>query len=229
MKTCSKCNTSKIYTDFNKRSNSKDGYRYECKECQKLHYNKNSEHYKNKMKENRLKNISTYTENDKIRYENNKENILDQKKVYYENNRDNILKEKKEYYKNNKDNKKEYNKKYSKLNKKKLKEYAKEYQKKRRITHPHEFAWRNTLKSSIARLGTKKEGHTIDLLGYSATELKEHLELLFTDGMGWHNYGEWHVDHIKGIKEFNSKTPLNIVNSLSNLQPLWAIDNIIKG
>jgi hypothetical protein len=33
MKTCSRCKTSKPYTDFNKESKSKDGYQYQCRQC----------------------------------------------------------------------------------------------------------------------------------------------------------------------------------------------------
>ena len=37
------------------------------------------------------------------------------------------------------------------------------------------------------------------MLGYSALDLKNHLEFLFTDGMSWNNYGEWHIDHKKAL------------------------------
>lgn len=228
-KKCSKCGLIKCLTKFNKRKNSKDGYRYDCRLCQQNDYNKNKEYYKLKMKENRLSKIDEYRKRDKKYYNENKESILKNKKEYYLDNKDKILYYKEKYYNENKNNKKVYNKIYRINNKEKLNEYSKEYQKKRRLTHPHEFAWRNALKGSIARLGTKKEGTTSDILGYSANDLKIHLELLFTEGMSWDNYGEWHVDHIKRIREFDPKTPLNVVNALSNLQPLWAKDNIKKG
>lgn len=64
--------------------------------------------------------------------------------------------------------------------------YNKEYHK----LNPHIRAWRSTLKESLKRLGNKKEGYTIDLLGYSALELKEHIESIFTNGMSWDNYGD---------------------------------------
>ena len=47
--------------------------------------------------------------------------------------------------------------------------------------------------------------------------------------MSWDNYGKWHVDHKKPISLFNKNTPAHIVNALSNLQPLWAKDNLSKG
>ena len=47
--------------------------------------------------------------------------------------------------------------------------------------------------------------------------------------MSWENYGEWHIDHKKPISKFDKKTNLKIINSLCNLQPLWAKDNLSKG
>ena len=74
-------------------------------------------------------------------------------------------------------------------------------------------------------MGKTKEGNTIDLLGYSALELKLYMESLFTEGMTWDNHGEWHIDHIKPLSSFNKETLPSVVNALSNLQPLWAKDN----
>jgi hypothetical protein len=43
--------------------------------------------------------------------------------------------------------------------------------------------------------------------------------------MSWDNYGKWHIDHIVMVSSFEEDTPMNIVNSLENLRPLWAEDN----
>ncbi len=94
--------------------------------------------------------------------------------------------------------------------------------------HKHKRIWKDLLRNSLKRLGREKQSHTIDELGYSALELKEHLENLFAEGMSWKNYGEWHIDHIKPLSKFDKETPSNVVNSLSNLQPLWANDNLSK-
>lgn len=47
--------------------------------------------------------------------------------------------------------------------------------------------------------------------------------------MTWNNHGEWHIDHIKQVFTFSKDTPMNIVNALSNLRPLWATTRIING
>jgi len=47
--------------------------------------------------------------------------------------------------------------------------------------------------------------------------------------MSWDNYGEWHIDHIKPVSLFDELENVNVVNSLDNLQPLWASENLSKG
>ena len=49
--------------------------------------------------------------------------------------------------------------------------------------------------------------------------------------MTWDNYGEWHIDHIKPISSFDLKDAKNqkLAMHYTNLQPLWAKDNISKG
>jgi hypothetical protein len=46
--------------------------------------------------------------------------------------------------------------------------------------------------------------------------------------MCWENYGEWHIDHIRPISSFDKNDDPKIINALSNLQPLWALENYIK-
>jgi len=66
------------------------------------------------------------------------------------------------------------------------------------------------------------------MLGYSSNDLKIHMELLFSDGMSWENWGEWHIDHKTPVSKFDKKVPVSTINSLDNLQPLWAFDNLSK-
>lgn len=88
------------------------------------------------------------------------------------------------------------------------------------------------VKGSLRRcLISKGWAKTFDLVGYSKTDLMNSIECQFKDGMSWDNYGKWHIDHIKPISLFikeGVKDP-SIINALSNLQPLWASENISKG
>tara|TARA_B110000285_G_scaffold157323_1_gene175491 strand:- start:96 stop:572 length:477 start_codon:yes stop_codon:yes gene_type:complete len=62
------------------------------------------------------------------------------------------------------------------------------------------------------------------------TKIMNRLESLFASGMGWSNRKEWHIDHIRPIKSFldSGITDCDIINKASNLQPLWAKDNLEK-
>ena len=73
----------------------------------------------------------------------------------------------------------------------------------------------------------KKPACTEKWQGCTAEELKAYLESLFTEGMTWENYGEWHVDHIRPVSSF-APEEWEQINHYTNLQPLWAEDNLSK-
>jgi hypothetical protein len=72
---------------------------------------------------------------------------------------------------------------------------------------------------------------TFAAVGCSAEHLRAHLESKFEPGMTWNNYGEWHVDHIRPCASFDLSDPKQLAECFnwSNLQPLWAKENISKG
>jgi hypothetical protein len=75
-----------------------------------------------------------------------------------------------------------------------------------------------------------KSNSTMNLIGCSIYELLQHIEKQFTDGMSWNNYGQWHIDHIKPCASFDltdTEQQKRCFN-YTNLQPLWAVDNIRK-
>jgi hypothetical protein len=76
----------------------------------------------------------------------------------------------------------------------------------------------------------EKKGKTMELVGCSKDALNKHLYSKFTEGMTWENYGEWHIDHIRPCASFNLEDPEEQKKCFhwTNLQPLWAKDNIIK-
>lgn len=51
-KRCSRCNTTKPLTDFDKHKGNKDGYQYTCKQCRQVSYIKDAERLKAKAKAN---------------------------------------------------------------------------------------------------------------------------------------------------------------------------------
>lgn len=95
-----------------------------------------------------------------------------------------------------------------------------------------DYRMRVFMRGCLKRLMTSKNGsRTEKLLGYSRFALVSRIEFQFKDGMSWSNYGEWHIDHKKPISRFLAQgiTEPKIINALSNLQPLWAKDNLSKG
>lgn len=79
--------------------------------------------------------------------------------------------------------------------------------------------------------GVPKSASTMSLVGCSVAFLKQHLERQFKPGMNWDNRGLWHIDHIRPCKTFDLCVPLQQQHCFhwSNLQPLWASENIRKG
>jgi hypothetical protein len=75
-----------------------------------------------------------------------------------------------------------------------------------------------------------KSGKTLSLLGCSTLFLKNYLESKFLEGMTWGNRADWHVDHIRPCSSFDLSDPIQQKECFhyTNLQPLWAKDNIKK-
>lgn len=78
------------------------------------------------------------------------------------------------------------------------------------------------------RKDIRKKSKTEDILGISFEEFKQYIESLFQEGMSWENYGEWHIDHKKPVSWANSEEELYELNHYTNLQPLWATENLSK-
>lgn len=214
--------------EYYKQPKSSDGYKTICKNCckivrckyQKLNRTKLNEKQKlyNKNQPNKIK------ETVKKWQDKNKEVVRKNNKIYRENNSNKIALLKKKWNSENKQRIKDKQKEYYKNNKEAILKKNREWNK----NNAHIVGWRSILKSQLRRFGKKKEGRTIDLLGYSAEELKLYIQSLFTDGMSWDNHGEWEIDHIKPVSKFDNETPPSIVNALSNLQPLWRTENRSK-
>lgn len=79
-----------------------------------------------------------------------------------------------------------------------------------------------------ARKRNSKIGSGVRDLGCSVEFLTNYLQSKFTEGMTQENYGLWHVDHI--IPLSSAETPEEALKlcHYSNLQPLWAADNLAK-
>ena len=158
-------------------------------------------------------------------------------KEWREKNKESLKEHQREYRNRDKEKWVEYNKEYNKVyreeNRESINENRRKYQSNRRKTDPW-FRLRGGLSSrlnqAIKKQGATKDSTTMDLTGCNKDVLISHLESQFTDGMTWDNYGKWHVDHIKPCILFDLllDTEQKACFHYSNLQPLWAADNLSK-
>lgn len=99
----------------------------------------------------------------------------------------------------------------------------------------HCFRLRMNLRHRVwtALNGVSKSASTAELVGCTMDELRQHIEVQFAEGMTWENHGRdgWHIDHIRPCASFDLTDPEQQRQCFhySNLQPLWAADNIRKG
>jgi len=170
-----------------------------------------SDKIRSQKREQRKRYVKANNEKIKSYYQKNKEIIKEKQKLYYYKNKEKILLNNKNWIERNKEYHKIINNQNHKIWKKK---------------NTHIVAWRNILHRVLNQFENKKTDKTHKLLGYSANELKTHIENQFADGMSWDNYGSWHIDHIIPVFSFKKTTSVSIVNALSNLRPLWKLDNL---
>jgi hypothetical protein len=222
----------------------------------KIYNEKNKDRIKIQKKVYRETNKDRIKVQNKVYRETNKDRIKLQKKIYNEKNKDKIkLKssihyqktknERKTYYQKNKDKINEYKKVYYQKNKdiiklrNKLKD-KNEFRSKRRVyerkkrKNDIQFKLSRTLRNRLygAVKNNYKSGSSVRDLGCTIPELKTYLESKFQPGMTWDNHGNtgWHIDHIKPLSSFDLKDRQQFLEAChyTNLQPLWAKDNLLK-
>lgn len=113
------------------------------------------------------------------------------------------------------------------------KKYFKEYKKKKLRTNI-QFLLSERIRNrfNLAVRNGSKGGSAVKLLGCNISEFKIYIESKFKKGMSWRNYGlkGWHLDHIVPLSNFDLTKTSDVKKAChySNIQPLWAIENIIK-
>ena len=138
------------------------------------------------------------------------------------------------YYYDNRSKVREVQRKYEQKTKKQRREYFKEWEREKMKNDP---AYRirkvlgNRLRAAFKDKKLKKSKSVLDLCGAGLEIVREHIEKQFKPGMSWDNHGKWHIDHIKPLSSFNLLNPEEVrkASHYTNLQPLWAADNLSKG
>ena len=115
-----------------------------------------------------------------------------------------------------------------------MRAYKRNYVRDRLLTDPAFKLVRNLrTRVHLALKGTCKSARTLELLGCTVEELRAHLEAQFKPGMTWENQGYrgWHIDHIRPCASFDltDLEQQKLCFHYTNLQPLWAEENIRKG
>jgi hypothetical protein len=89
---------------------------------------------------------------------------------------------------------------------------------------------RTRLSNALRLNGQIKHARTLELLGADVSIIRDHLESQFKTGMRWENMGKWHIDHVTPIAAFDITTKAGQMRAFhyTNLQPLWAWENLTK-
>lgn len=164
--------------------------------------------------------------------EKNRDVIAMQRKSYREKNADVRKVAMKTWYQANVEYAKAKAKTYREINKSKMHEWHREYRKEREKIDPvFKLARRirTLVYSKIRSRGYTKKSKTHLILGCTYEEFSTYIAEKFIEGMTWGNYGEWHIDHIIPIASAETEDDVIRLNHYTNLQPLWALDNLIKG
>lgn len=210
-KICKTCKVDKPIIEFRFRED-ENRYITSCKNCEKI--------------------------SRKLNYILKKKSIRLSRKNYYKSNKDKILQQNKLWRSNNKEIIKNSNKMY------RIKNYH-ILKRKRELNKSNRNAklrnrYKNDIKYRIICSLRHRLWETIvkeykitsikNLIGCSIDELKIYLSSQFKQGMSWDNYGKWHIDHIRPCASFDLTDPEQQKQCFhyTNLQPLWAVDNLRK-
>lgn len=253
MKTCTKCRETKALTEFNRKADSKDGHAAACRECRKVEkrdaYRANRESVLEAQAKRREENRETirarqkelyYLNHDRRKavqnsyYASNRERISEQNRKRREENLEKFLEKERQTRERLAEKRAELQRRYYRDNKDRVREYHRKYRKEKWSTdevYVLSKLCRRRVLFALQRGGYPKKCKTAEMLGCSWEELARHIESQFEPGMTWENRGSggWHLDHIIPLASAQTEEELIALCHYTNLQPLWAEDNLRKG
>ncbi len=255
MKQCNFCKRTLLLVNFNHSTRNKDGVQNKCRNCEKKYRLDNKDKIKQRREQNRdvikKQRREFYNRHKQIilirnkeYYLKKKENIRIRAKQYRDRNKETLAKHAKRYREANKDQISAHCKLFYKKNRMRICERVRRYQhtnrkkiwlsdQKKLLTNA-QFKLKRRLRSRLwcAIKTNYKIGSAVQDLGCSIPELKIYLEKQFQEGMGWDNWGHngWHIDHKIPLASFNLQDKKQFLEAVyyTNLQPLWAKDNLSK-
>jgi hypothetical protein len=170
----------------------------------------------------------------------NKEKISIRRKAKYQQEKEVVKKKQRDYRKRDpqryRDNHNRVQKEWRVKNKDRVRAIYNRHMKKKRssdVLFWLKCAVRERMCCALRKQSSAKSDRTIVLVGCTVSQLRRHLESLFLPGMTWDNRGihGWHIDHIIPVSRFDLSDPAQQAAAFhyTNLQPLWAKDNLRKG
>jgi len=207
-------------------------------ENSKSNYEKNKEYFQKYFEEYYKKNKDKLKEYQKERRANltqeqkDKINLLQRR--WRKDNLEKVRRKQREYYYKNRERRLFLKKRYEIKNKENISLKRRIYEKERKnkdslynLMKKIRVRMRRFLKSKNIR----KDNSIMKIIGCNLKELKNHLESQFTKNMSWdlYNKGYIHTDHIIPLSTGKNEEEIYKLCHYSNLQPLWANENITKG
>jgi len=239
-KECSQCQEKKSLDDFAVNSRNKtNGKCAKCKTCQRKYRQENKKAISQTLKKWRIKNSELIKQKKSEYYFCNKNKINAKQKKYREENAEAIKISKKLEYQKNKDRylrkAREWDKKNPEYKKSRRYKDQKNKTRRKRYSKDVDYKLSEKIRNYSLRVTNavkkNKPLKSLDYLGCSIEEFKNHIESQWQEGMTWDNHSldGWHIDHIVSIDWHikNSTDPWQ-ANHYTNLQPLWSTENIKK-
>ena len=186
--------------------------------------------YKDKAK------AAAYMRDYRLTHPDYAERSREQTRAYHIAHKDELLQYWKDYRVIHQEHYRDYHQAYCQTHKEERRPVIRDYNRKR-MADDIQFRMLSNLRARLNRAvrNQYKSGSAVRDLGCSISEFRVYLEGKFLSGMSWDNWGKglgkWNIDHLVPISsvDLTQRDQLLKVCHFSNLQPLWAIDNLRKG
>lgn len=163
--------------------------------------------------------------------EKNKEKIAESLKKYRELNKDAISEKRKMKYKSLEGKHKPLTESQRIAKNARNCAYSKRMREEGKLTPFMKFkmSLRRRINYAFTRIKMSKPYKSEVLIGINLYECMIYIESKFKDGMSWENRNLWHVDHIIPLASAKTEEDAIKLCHYTNLQPLWAKENMTKG
>lgn len=207
---CSTCNKLLSIDEFSKNQ-------WHCKPCASTFFKKWSS-------------INPRTDYKQQKYQETKTTTLSKLNNRYKEDpefRARMLEQKKQYRIKHRDKLNERTKQWKLNNKEKIRDYTNN-KNQTDVLFNLTNRLRSRLHSALRQKGWKKSLNTIEVIGCTGVEFKNHIEKHFKDTMSWENRNLWEIDHVIPSSSSLDEKEVYELFHYTNLRPLWTKVNRSK-